>query len=45
MKRKNELGVKELKFTCDSSVFNFNTTDELEPISTGIGQERGIKAF
>lgn len=45
MKRKNELGVKELKFTCDSSVFNFNTTDELEPISTGIGQERGIKAL
>lgn len=45
MKRKNELGVKELKFTCDSSVFTFNTTDELEPISTGIGQERGIKAL
>ena len=45
MKRKNELGAKELKFTCDSRVFNFNTTDELEPISTGIGQERGIKAL
>ena len=45
MKRKNELGVKELKFTCDSNVFHFNTTDELEPISTGIGQERGIKAL
>lgn len=45
MKRKNELGVKELKFTCNSNVFHFNTTDELEPISTGIGQERGIKAL
>ena len=45
MKRKNELGIKELKFTCDSNVFHFNTTDELEPISTGIGQERGIKAL
>ena len=45
MKRKNEFGIKELKFTCDSNVFHFNTTDELEPISTGIGQERGIKAL
>ena len=45
MKRKNELGVKELKFTCDSNVFHFNTTDELEPISTGIGQERGINGY
>ena len=45
MKRKNELNYKELKVTCDSKIFNFNTTDELEPISTGIGQERGIKAL
>ncbi len=45
MKRKNELGYKDLKLTCDPKIFNFNTTDELEPISTGIGQERGIKAL
>lgn len=45
MKRKNELGYKDLKFSCDPKVFNFTTTDELEPISTGIGQERGIKAL
>ena len=45
MKRKNELGYKDLKITCDPKVFNFNTTDDLEPISTGIGQERGIKAL
>ena len=45
MKRKNELGYKDLKFTCDPKVFNFNTTNDLEPISTGIGQERGIKAL
>ena len=44
MKRKNELGYKELKVTCDPKLLNFNTTDELEPISTGIGQERGINA-
>lgn len=45
MKRKNELNYKQLKVTCDPSDFSFNTTDELEPISTGIGQERGIKAL
>lgn len=45
MKRKNELGYKELKVTCDPKLLNFNTTDELESISTGIGQERGIKAL
>ena len=45
MKRKNELGYKDLKLSCDPKIFNFNTTDELEPISTGIGQERGIKAL
>ena len=45
MKRKNELGFKDLKLTCDPKLFSFDTTDELEPISTGIGQERGIKAL
>ena len=45
MKRKNELGYKDLKLTCDPKVFNFTTTDELEPINTGIGQERGIRAL
>ena len=45
MKNKNELTFKDLKVTCDPKVLNFNTTDELEPISTGIGQERGIKAL
>ena len=45
MKRKNELSYKELKMTCNPSVFNFDTTEELEPIIEGIGQERGIKAL
>ena len=45
MKRKNELGYKDLKLSCDPKIFNFTTTDELEPISTGIGQERGIRAL
>ena len=42
MKRKNELSYKELKMTCNPTVFNFDTTEELDPIIEGIGQERGI---
>lgn len=45
MKNKNELSYKDLKVTCDPKIFNFATTDELEPTSTGIGQDRGIKAL
>lgn len=42
---KNELNAKDLKNMCNPNVFNFETTDELEPIHTGIGQDRGIKAL
>ena len=45
MKSKNELSYKELKMTCDQNIFNFETTQEVESIVTGIGQERGIKAL
>ena len=45
MRNKNELSYKDLKVTCNPKVFNFTTTDELEPINTGIGQERAIKAL
>ena len=45
MKSKNELSYKDLKMTCDSSLFKFNTTEELENITSGIGQDRGIKAL
>ncbi len=45
MKNKNELSYKDLKLTCDTKIFDFNTTDELEPINSGIGQDRGIKAL
>lgn len=45
MKNKNELSYKDLKFTCDETVFSFEDTSELTPIVTGIGQERGIKAL
>ena len=45
MKNKNELNYKQLKMTCNPEVFKFDTTQELEPIQTGIGQDRGIKAL
>lgn len=43
--RKNELSYKDLKSICNPNNFKFETTDEVEPIHTGIGQERGIKAL
>lgn len=45
MKNKNELNFKELKMTCNPNIFNFETTQEVDNITTGIGQERGIKAL
>lgn len=45
MKNKNELSYQDLKMTCDDKLFHFETTQELEPITTGIGQDRGIKAL
>ena len=43
--KKNELSFNDLKMTCDTKMFKFETTEELESINDGIGQERGIKAF
>ena len=45
MRKKNELSYKDLKMTCNTSIFDFETTEELEPIQSGIGQDRGIKAL
>ena len=45
MKNKNELSYKDLKMTCNTDLFKFDTTEELESIQTGIGQDRGIKAL
>ena len=42
---KNELNAKDLKNICNPNIFDFETTDELEPIYSGIGQDRGIKAL
>ena len=45
MKNKNELNYKALKMSCDPNIFKFETTESLEPIQEGIGQDRGIKAL
>ena len=45
MKNKNELSYRDLKITCNPNIFNFETTEELESIRTGIGQDRGIQAL
>mgnify|MGYP003370318674 CR=1 FL=1 len=45
MKEKNELSYKDLKMVCNKDMFHFETTQELEPVNDGIGQERGIKAL
>ena len=42
MKNKNELNYKKLKMTCKPDIFKFETTENLESITTGIGQDRGI---
>lgn len=43
--KNNELSYKSLKKYCNPEKLPFETTKELEPINTGIGQERGIKAL
>lgn len=45
MKNEFELSYKSLKSICNPSLFKFDTTETLEPIQGGIGQERGIKAL
>lgn len=43
--KNTELSYRNLKKYCNPEKLPFETTEELEPISTGIGQERGIKAL
>lgn len=45
MKKTNELNYKDLKMVCNPEQFSFETTEELDPINTGIGQDRGIRAL
>lgn len=45
MRNKNELSYKDLKLYFNTNILDFETTENLEPIKAGIGQERGIKAL
>ena len=45
MKKTNELNYKDLKMVCLPNQFEFESTAELDPIDTGIGQDRGLKAL
>ena len=45
MKNKHELSYRNLRITCNTNVFDFETTKDVEPIMAGIGQERGLKAL
>ncbi len=45
MKNEFELSYRNLKSTCNPNLFKFETTESLEPIEGGIGQDRGIKAL
>ena len=45
MRSKYEVNYRNLKMTCNPNMFDFETTEKLKSISTGIGQERGIKAL
>ena len=45
MKKTNELSYKQLKMVCNPDRFEFASTADLDPIDTGIGQDRGIKAL
>ena len=41
----NELLYSDLKVICNPNIFKFETTADLEPIRSGIGQDRGITAL
>ncbi len=43
--KKNELNYKQLKEYCNPNIFKFDDTSTLASITTGIGQDRGIKAL
>ena len=40
-----ELRSHDLRYTCDASIFHFETTDELDPLDHIIGQDRAIEAL
>lgn len=45
MATENELQPGDLRCPCDSTLFDFETTAEIEPLDRVIGQERAVKAI
>ena len=41
----NEVNVSDLRCLCDPSMFNFETTADIEPLDQVIGQERAVRAI
>ncbi len=45
MTLKNEVNFTDLRCLCDPSMFNFETTADIEPLDQVIGQERAVRAI
>jgi len=43
--KKYELSVDQLRWQCDSSIFDFDCTKDLTPLREFIGQDRAIRAI
>ena|ERR1035437_2694199 len=40
-----ELSTKDLRWKCDPSVFDFKSTEDIEPVEGIVGQDRALKAI
>ena len=40
-----ELTPKDLRWKCDPSVFDFDSTEDIDPIESIVGQDRALKAI
>ena len=45
IKKHKELKPEELRWKCDSDIFEFTSTSDIEPIEGILGQERALKAL
>ena len=45
MRKQREVSYKNLKYTCDPEIFDFETTADLDSNYQGIGQKRGIESL
>ena len=45
MTEKNEIKLTDLRCLCDPSMFDFETTADIDPLDQVIGQERAVRAI